>query len=106
MPLVQPPAAQTDLIVSSGMSAEDRQSLMALQTALGERGPFRYLEVGCYHGATLQSFVADPACEAMTAIDRRDAASSDARTPLPYPENTSTRMLELLGQVPGADLTK
>jgi hypothetical protein len=89
-----------------GASIEDRRSLAAIQTALAERGPLRYLEVGCYLGPTLRSFVADPNCEAITAIDRRDDASDDVRGTVLYPANTTAHMLELLSGVPGANLEK
>jgi hypothetical protein len=59
----------------------------------------RYLEVGCYLGATLQSFVADPRCEAITAMDRRDSVTPDVRGTATYPDNTTANMLELLAQV-------
>jgi hypothetical protein len=87
-------------------SDEERRSLVALQAALGARGAVRYMEVGCYLGATLQSFVTDPNCEAITAIDRRDAVSRDERGRIRYPENTTAHMLERLAEVPGADLGK
>lgn len=97
---------QTPVIPTGGASAEDRRSLVALQAALTERCQLRYLELGCYLGATLQSFVADSRCQSITAIDRRDAVSADVRGTVRYEGNTTAHMLELLEQVPGADLGK
>jgi hypothetical protein len=94
------------IIPSGGASMEDRRPLRTLQSALSERGSLRYLEVGCYLGSTLESFVTDPACEAITAIDRRDATSPNVRGAVPYPDNATARMLELPGAVPGADLDR
>jgi hypothetical protein len=94
-------------IPSGGTSQMDRLSLLAVQAALAARGPFRYLEIGSYLGASLQSFVADPRCTAIVSIDRRDAVSDDERAERPeYPGNTTAAMLRLLAAVRGADLGK
>jgi hypothetical protein len=96
-----------DHIKTGGTSDADRRSLLALHLALAARGDFGYLEVGSYHGASLQSFVADPRCRTIVSIDRRDEVSPDNRSePVDYPENTTNRMLEHLSEVPGADLGK
>src|SRR5262245_39969506 len=99
----QPLHMRTEVIRWRSTSTEDRRSLVTLQAALGTRGAVRYMEVGCYLGATLQSFVADSNCEAITAIDRRDAVSPDERGLVRYPDNTTANMLERLAEVPGAD---
>jgi hypothetical protein len=96
-----------DYIEPAGASDGDRRSLLALHAALATRGEFRYLEVGSYHGASLQSFVADSRCCSIVSIDRRDAVSPDERPwKIEYPDNTTERMLECLAGVPGADLKK
>lgn len=88
-------------------SFSDRRSLLALHAALAARGEFRYLEVGSYHGASLQSFIADPRCRRIISIDRRDESSPDERFGEGrYPGNTTTEMLQRLATVPGADLSK
>jgi hypothetical protein len=94
-------------IESGSTSSADRRSLLALHSALAQRGRFRYLEVGCYLGNTLQAVVADRRCEHVVAIDRRDEVSPDVRDSKPvYRDNTSAHMLELLATVPGANLAK
>ena len=96
-----------DAIPGGCASASDRRSLLALHAAVAARGDFNYLEVGSYHGASLQTFIADPRCRRIVSIDRRDEASPDERPEeARYPDNTTARMLERLGHVPGADLGK
>lgn len=96
-----------DQIKVGGTSPQDRRSLLALHAALATRGPFRYLEVGCYLGGTLQAFIADRRCEGIVAIDRRDEVSLDVRDENPvYQDNTTAHMVELLAGVPSADLAK
>jgi hypothetical protein len=88
-------------------SSSDRRSLLALHAALATRGEFSYLEIGSYHGASLQSFIADPRCCAVVSVDRRDASSPDERPEeAEYPDNTTAGMLERLARVPSADLRK
>jgi hypothetical protein len=90
-----------------GTSSGDARSLLALHAAIAARGDFDYLEVGSYHGASLQALVADPRCRTIVSIDRRDAISPDERSDLPeYPDNTTAFMLGRLAEVPGADLGK
>jgi hypothetical protein len=96
-----------DHIKLGGTSPADRRSLLALHTALAARADFRYLEIGSYHGASLQSFIADPRCRSITSIDRRDDVSPDQRSePARYDDNTTASMLQHLGCVPGAHLAK
>lgn len=89
-----------------GTSEQDRASLDSLCLAMTERGSFRYVEVGCYMGESLRRFLADPRCESVLAIDRRDEVSPDARGSVTYAQNTTAAMLQILEQVPGLDLDK
>lgn len=97
-----------DQIEGACASSADRRSLLAVHAALAARGEFCYLEVGSYHGASLQSFIVDPRCRSIVSIDRRDAVSPDGRREgaVPYPDNTTAGMLQRLLRVPGADLGK
>lgn len=96
-----------DEIRIGGASREDQRSLLALHSAIAKRGPFRYLEVGCYLGGSLQALIADRRCEGIVAIDRRDEVSLDVRDQKPmYPNNTAAHMVEQLARVPSADLAK
>jgi hypothetical protein len=96
-----------DRIEGGLASSADRRSLLAIHAAVAARGAFRYLEIGSYLGASLQTFISDPRCTAIVSIDRRDAFSPDSRPGgAAYPDNTTERMCDLLAQVPGAELDK
>ena len=97
-----------DPIPGACASSADRCSLLAVHAALAARGDFSYLEVGSYHGASLQSFIVDPRCRGIVSIDRRDAVSPDERPEgaARYPDNTTAWMVQRLSEVPGADVAK
>ena len=84
------------------------RSLLALHAALAERGPFRYLEIGSHLGGSLQALVADARCTEIVSIDTRPAQPSrtTAAAIFHYEDNSTERMLDLLDEVPGADLSK
>jgi hypothetical protein len=96
--------------VESQTGREDRRSLLALHGAIAEwRRQFSYLEIGSYLGGTLQPFVVDARCSRIISIDPRPGLTPDDRPGSPtvsYPESSATRMIELLGAIPGADVTK
>jgi Methyltransferase domain len=89
-------------------SRGDRLSLLALYNACHRwYGDFAYLEIGSHLGGTLQVLLADERCTAITSIDPRPPAVRDVRgDPVPYPENSTERMLKYLELVPGGDLSK
>ena len=97
-----------DQIEGACASSADRRSLLAVHAAMAARGEFTYLEVGSYHGASLQSFIVDSRCSSIVSIDRRDVVSPDERPDgaARYPDNTTAWMVQGLSQVPGADLAK
>jgi Methyltransferase domain len=97
-----------DQIPGACASSADRRSLLAVHAAMAARGELTYLEVGSYHGASLQSFIVDPRCSSIVSIDRRDVVSPDERPEgaARYPDNTTAWMVQHLSQVPGADLAK
>jgi hypothetical protein len=96
--------------VESQTSQDDRKSLLAVHRAVGTRvDGFSYLEIGSYLGGTLQVVVADPQCRRVVSIDPRTQSPPDDRPGLTrweYPDNSTERMLRLLQDVPGADLSK
>ena len=93
--------------IESETTEPDRRSLLALHAAVAERGPFRYLEIGSHLGGSLQALVADARCTEIVSIDTRPASQPDDRGQVFHYEGNSTeRMLGLLGELPGADLSK
>jgi hypothetical protein len=89
-------------------SRGDKRALLALQEATARRyGLFVYLEIGSYLGGSLQAVVQDPRCAGIISIDPRPDAPPDKRTGTwPYADNTTAHMIELLRELPGADLSK
>jgi Methyltransferase domain len=94
--------------IPSETSAGDRLSLLALYNACHDwYGDFSYLEIGSHLGGSLQVLLAHRRCTAITSIDPRPPTVMDAaRDPIPYPENSTDRMLKYLELVPGGDLSK
>jgi hypothetical protein len=83
---------------------EDRRSLIALHAALAEHGPFEYLEIGSHLGGSLQALVRDQRCTRIVSIDSRPDSQPDERgRRFAYDDNSSARMLGLLGELDGAD---
>jgi hypothetical protein len=87
---------------------DDRRALLALHEGAASRyGSFVYLEIGSYLGGSLQAHVRDPRCVGIISIDPRPEAPPDKRTGTwTYEGNTTAHMLGLLGELPGADLSK
>jgi hypothetical protein len=93
--------------IESETTEPDRQSLLALHAAIAERGPFHYLEIGSHLGGSLQAMVADARCHTIVSIDTRPPSQPDDRGGMyHYAQNSTQRMLDWLGSVHGADLTK
>jgi hypothetical protein len=95
--------------VESQTTRDDRKSFLALQNAIAARGEFSYLEIGSHLGGTLQTVLADTRCVRVVSIDPRPQWQADDRPDFDgcdYEGNSTERMLELLREVPGADLSK
>ena len=94
--------------IESQTTEFDRRSLLALHLACRRAyGRFAWLEIGSHLGGSLQTLVCDPACARIDSIDPRPPAQDDERGErYAYPENTTARMLDLLGTLEGADLDK
>ena len=89
------------------MTSDDRRSLLAIHHAAAEAGDFEYLEIGSHVGGSLQALVRDPRCTRIVSIDSRPESQPDERgRRFAYADNTSARMLELLGELDGADVGK
>jgi len=94
--------------VASQTSVEDRRSLLAIQTAIRRSFPgYLYLEIGSHKGGSIQPHVVDPRCARIISIDPRPASQPDTRAVrYYYPENSTQSMLDSLGKIPGADVSK
>ncbi len=94
--------------VEAQLDPDDRRSLLALHAACSASyGRFSYLEIGSHLGGSLQALICDPACESITSIDSRPDSQPDERGLVyRYPGNSTSRMLENLAAIPGADLDK
>jgi len=95
--------------IPSQTTTNDKRALLALQEANRQRtgGNFVYLEIGSHLGGSLQALVLDPTCSKIISIDPRPQKFSDERgLDLTYDSNSTARMLELLGKIPGADIAK
>ncbi len=86
----------------------DARALLALHAAAAAaKTPFAYLEIGSYRGGSLQVLIRDPRCSCVMSIDLRTAETPDqTRGEYTYEENTTARMVDLLSQVPDADVSK
>jgi hypothetical protein len=94
--------------IDSQSTANDKTSLLALQGAVRQKvGDFCWLEIGSHLGGSLQSLVVDPRCTQVVSIDPRPPVQPDERGPsYRYEDNSTQRMLNLLGQIPGARMEK
>jgi hypothetical protein len=94
--------------IESQSTANDRQSLLAVQLAVRQRqGEYCWLEIGSHLGGSLQALMVDPRCARVLSIDPRPLVQPDERgQDFKYAENSTQRMLELLGKIPAADLSK
>src|SRR4051812_45634366 len=94
--------------IRSQTTYEDKRSLLALHLACRRTlGSFRWLEIGSHLGGSLQALIRDPACVAIESIDSRPERLSDERiATVAYPENSTQRMVQLLRELPEADVEK
>jgi hypothetical protein len=76
--------------IPSQTSLADRRSLLAVQRATARRHPeYAYLEIGSHLGGSIQPYLLDPRCSAISSIDPRPSEQPDDRSPgfvVRYPE--------------------
>jgi methyltransferase family protein len=95
--------------IPSQTTLNDKRALLALHAANRQRTAerFAYLEIGSHLGGSLQALVVDPACAKIFSIDPRPKVWADERgLDVSCNDNSSARMLQLLGSIPGADTSK
>jgi hypothetical protein len=84
--------------IPSQSSRGCRSALLAVQRAVREAFRlYTYLEIGSHLGGSLQAHYLDPRCRLIYSIDKRPPTQWDDRGEYyDYPDNSTTRMLELL----------
>jgi hypothetical protein len=95
--------------VHSQTSDKDRTALLAVQRAVANRfGKYSYIEVGSHLGGTIQPHIVDERCNGIYSIDPRPEICADDRVSgkSEYIDNSSERMLRLLSEVEGGDVSK
>lgn len=87
--------------IPSQMTDQDKRSLLAVQKALRRVVPaYHYLEIGSHLGGSIQPHLLDPRCASIVSIDPRPIAVKDDRGyDIPYEDNSTARMIELLRAV-------
>jgi hypothetical protein len=96
--------------IPSQTSSGDRRSLLAVQRAVAKKhGEYTYLEIGSHLGGSLQPYLVDDRCKRIYSIDPRPQQQPDDRAAgfiAYYPENSTKKMLELLGSTGYGDVAK
>lgn len=94
--------------IASQSSDNDKQSLLACETAVRELVPaYTYLEIGSYLGGSIQPHLLDPRCVRIYSIDKRPLQQPDNRgVSYTYLNNSTARMLELLEGVAATNKIK
>jgi len=87
--------------IPSQMTDADKSSLLAVQKAVRRAVPaYHYLEIGSHLGGSIQPHLLDPRCMSIVSIDPRPPAVKDDRGyDILYKDNSTARMIELLGAV-------
>jgi hypothetical protein len=89
--------------IASQTTMGDRRSLLAIQRAVARRcGEYTYLEIGSHLGGSIQPHLLDARCKTIYSIDPRPPHQPDDRRlghVEYYEDNSSQRMLKLLGDV-------
>jgi hypothetical protein len=87
--------------IESQMTDADKRSLLAVQKAVRRAvSAYHYLEIGSHLGGSIQPHMLDPRCLSIISIDPRPAAVKDDRGyDILYKDNSTARMIELLGAV-------
>ncbi|HYL46966.1 MAG TPA: class I SAM-dependent methyltransferase [Candidatus Limnocylindrales bacterium] len=94
--------------IPSQTTDPDRSSLLAVQRCVRESmDGYIYLEIGSHLGGSIQPHLLDPKCRKIFSIDKRPVSQADERGgTCDYPDNSTERMLALLGGVGGDQVKK
>jgi hypothetical protein len=96
--------------ILSSTSTGCKRSLLAVQRATAKKHKkYAYLEIGSHLGGTIQPHLVDDRCRRIYSIDPRPSQVMDDRSPgyiAHYDNNSTERMLTMLGSLGYGDLTK
>ncbi len=93
-----------DLSLFEGIPSQttdgDRTSLLSIQAAVRNRlESYVYLEIGSYHGGSIQPHLLDVTCRKIYSIDKRPEKQGDERGAFSYSEGLTEVMIEKLKAV-------
>jgi len=93
-----------DLSLFEGIPSQttdgDRSSLLSIQAAVRNRlESYVYLEIGSYHGGSIQPHLMDSRCCRIYSIDKRPEKQGDERGAFSYSEGLTEVMIEKLKAV-------
>lgn len=93
--------------VESQTTDGDRTSLLAIQNVVRSRvGDYTYLEIGSYHGGSIQPHLLDPKCRKIYSIDKRPQVTGDERGSFSYDEGHTYVMMDKLKAVCSENIDK
>ena len=94
--------------IPSQTTDDDRTTLLSIQSAVrSQRKTYTYLEIGSYHGGSIQPHLIDPQCTRIYSIDKRPEEQHDERgTAFGYEEGFTRVMMEKLSAVSPDDIGK
>ena len=96
--------------IMSQTSLGCRHSLLAVQRAVASRrSTYSYLEIGSFHGGSLQTHLVDERCTKIYSIDPRPDLTPDDIAPgvlKRYADNSSEHMMRMLENIGHGDLAK
>ena len=93
--------------IESQTTDDDRRSLLAVQRVVRQRGDYVFLEIGSHLGGTLQPYLLDRRCTKIYSIDPRPLIVDDERgEQQKYFDNTTERMMRLLGEIDTGQIAK
>jgi hypothetical protein len=98
-----------DAIPTQTTEADRRALLGVHRTVMNKHGRFAYLEIGSHLGGSIQPYLLNSACLRIYSIDPRPFSQPDDRKKdcaVNYPENSTERMLDNLGELNQEALSK
>ena len=93
--------------VESQTTDGDRTSLLSIQNAVRSRvGEYTYLEIGSYHGGSIQPHLLDPLCRKIYSVDKRPQVTDDERGSFSYEQGHTHVMMDKLKAVSPENIGK